>query len=81
LVHQLNTIAAPIGLVNRVVPLATLDIPDLFQRLLDTVNVHDGIDPANTGSASASTLALASLTLGQKEITEINLISASASAS
>jgi hypothetical protein len=79
LVHQLNTVTAPIGLVNRVVPLATLDIPDLFQRLLDTVNVHDGIDPANTGSAS--TLALASLTLGQKEITEINLISTSASAS
>jgi hypothetical protein len=77
LVHQLNTIAAPIGLVNRVVPLATLDIPDLFQCLLNTINVHDGIDSANTRSASA----LASLTLGQKEITEINLISTSASAS
>jgi len=48
LLHQLNTIAAPIGLVNRVIPLATLDILDLFQRLLDTVNVHDGIDSANT---------------------------------
>jgi hypothetical protein len=79
LVHQLNTVTAPIGLVNRVVPLATLDILDLFQCLLNTINVHDGIDSANTGSASA--LALASLTLGQKEITEINLISASASAS
>ena len=63
--------------MNRVVHLATLDVLDLFQRLLDTVNVHDGIDSANTGSASA----LASLTLGQKEITEINLISTSASAS